>query len=162
MTENLLDVWLKKIGGNFVLLKITVDMCDTLLWVFLERILKLIFEFKKVVKKAYMRVTQHLLHNEIIVNWFGQFLPLLSALGLLEVPYFLVEFQLWHWIVAIILAVVFEEEKSCVEKSDNEGNFRRKSQFKALKVPFFLNKFWWCWGILVLKCSEEEKLMIKG
>lgn len=59
-----------------------------------------------------MRVTQHFLHDEIIVNRFGEFLALIGALGLLKVANFLVKLELWHWFVAIILAIVFEEKKS--------------------------------------------------
>lgn len=52
MAENLLDVRLKEIGGNFVFLKMAVDVGDALFRVFLEEIL-LIFESLKVVENLH-------------------------------------------------------------------------------------------------------------
>lgn len=56
-----------------------------------------------------MCVTQHLLHDKVVVDRLGEFLSLVRALGLLIVANFLVEFQLRHRLVAVILAVVFKE-----------------------------------------------------
>lgn len=62
---------------------------------------------------SHMRMTQHFLHDEVIVDGFCEFLSLIGTFGFLVISDFLIKFQLWNWLVSIVLAVVFEELESC-------------------------------------------------
>lgn len=57
-------------------------------------------------------MTQHLLHDKVVVNRFGQLFPLIGTFGLLVVTNFLVELQLRHRLVAVVFAEVFKQLKT--------------------------------------------------
>lgn len=59
-----------------------------------------------------MCVAQHLLHDEVVVDRLGQLLALIGTFGLLIVANLLVELQLRHRLVAVVLTIVFEELKA--------------------------------------------------
>lgn len=66
-----------------------------------------------------MCVTQHFLHDEVIVDRFGELFAFIGTLGLLIVSNFFVELKLRHRFVAVILAIVFKELKAYGERDSS-------------------------------------------
>lgn len=120
MVEYFLDVRLKEIGWNFVLLQEAVDVSDALFGVFLNQngtdlFVEKLFHFCDEIE-THMCVTQHFLHDKIVVDRFCEFFTLIRALGLFIIPNFFVELQLGNWLISVILAIIFKELKACEGK----------------------------------------------
>lgn len=64
-----------------------------------------------------MCVTQHFLHDEIVIDRFCELFTLVRALGLLIISDFFVELQLWNRLVSVILTIIFKELKTCENKT---------------------------------------------